>query len=413
MTVAQEIINLDLLKSTISEISVSNNEPDCILKHRFNMIDLYSKTMLPERVNHLWKYLDPSLFQINNYTLSATATEVVLQNENQNDGVVFCKLKDAFKNESVKDVIKSKFGFLLKQDITKLSLLNEATWSCGYFLYLSKGVCLDKPLIATLNTCFHTGQLESSRVLIVLEDGASVNLIDEYQSCAANNLLSNVVVEVFLGKNSKLNYLNLQLRGTETIQHFLQRTQVEEGASFNNLIVALGGNITKADLRVDLAGELAECYTNGFVLGEGNQIFDHHTVLNHVAPRTKSGLDFRVALKDKSRSAYTGNLLINHEAVKCSAYQENRNLLLSPNAKAESIPELEIFTNDVEKCSHGVTMGQVDKDQIFYLRSRGLTEKEAERLIIEGFLEPQVAKIPDENLKNEVWSRVKAKIANV
>ena len=143
------------------------------------------------------------------------------------------------------------------------------------------------------------------------------------------------------------------------------------------------------------------------------QKFDHHTTIEHIAPHTKSELNFRVALKDKARSAYTGNLKIAHEAVKSDAHQENRNLLLSEDAKAESIPELEILTNDVIRCNHGVTVGQVDKDQVFYLMSRGLTHKEAERIITLGFLEPTISQIPDESLKEEILKSIEAKLENL
>ena len=118
----------------------------------------------------------------------------------------------------------------------------------------------------------------------------------------------------------------------------------------------------------------------------------------------------KVQGRDKSRSAYTGNLKISHEAIKSDAHQENRNLLLSDEAKAESIPELEILTNDVVRCNHGVTVGQIDKEQIFYLTSRGLSQKEAEQVIVEGFMEPTISRIPEEALREEIMSKIKNKL---
>ena len=251
------------------------------------------------------------------------------------------------------------------------------------------------------------------RNLIVLEEGADISLIDEISSDEDSTTSINIVSEIFLAKGAKLNCLNLQTNNKNTTQHFFQRANLEEHSEFINLIVGLGGKISKTDLGTSLNGYGASTIIYGIVLGDETQKFDHHTRIEHIAPHTKSALNFRVALKDKARSAYTGNLKIAHEAVKSDAHQENRNLLLSSEAKAESIPELEILTNDVIRCNHGVTVSQVDKEQIYYLTSRGLNQKDAERIIIEGFFEPTISRIPDESLREEISSKIKAKLENL
>jgi Fe-S cluster assembly protein SufD len=167
--------------------------------------------------------------------------------------------------------------------------------------------------------------------------------------------------------------------------------------------------VTKADLGSHLEGPGANVELVGFLCGEGKQHFDHHTVHDHRAPHTYSDLDFKVVLKDKARSAYTGLIRIEPDAPQSEAYQENRNLLLTEGAKAESIPELEILTDDV-KCTHGATMGNLDPEHLFYLMSRGLSRGEALRLIVGGFIEPTLSRIPEdlrERLRDHVEDRIK------
>ncbi len=371
----------------------------------------YEKTSLPDRVSHLWKYTDPSVFipDLNNAKSSKSKIEFSINEESLKKGVILLELNEAFKNRN--DLLEKYFDKLVSSEPNKINLLNQSLWNTGYFLYIPKGVKLESPII--VKSFVDSGNFEAKRILIVLDEGSSASLIDEVLSPDDLKISINCVSELFLGNNSQLSYLNINLTGGQTTNHLFQRATLGQNSEFSNLVIALGGKITKADMRSVLKEENSKMHTYGIVLGDDKQHFDHHTILDHQASFTKSSLDFRVALKDKAKSAYTGNLKIVHEALKCSAVQENRNLLLSEAAKAESIPELEILTNDVEKCSHGVTMGKVDKDQIYYLMSRGLTEKESEKMVIEGFLEPTISKIPDETLRKEVRSRIEQKLASL
>ena len=396
-----------------------NEEPKWLKEKRQLAWERHQGESLPDRVAHLWKYSDPNWFEINtdNYSnktsnLNSFTANLNLDTEAINKGAILCKLSDALSNKTINHHIETNLGNLTNQHQNRLSLLNESLWSDGYCLYVPKGIKVNKPIISKL-ALSPTSQNEIIRILIIMEEDSSASLIEEVTSNEGTPHITNIVTEVFLKKNAKLDYLNLQTQNKSATHHVYQRALLNDNAKLVSLIVSLGGKISKLDLGATLNGDNANISTYGIVLGDGIQRFDHHTTIEHVAPHTKSELDFRVALKDKARSAYTGNLKINHSAAKSSAHQENRNLLLSNEAKAESIPELEILTNDVVKCNHGVTVGQVDKDQIYYLMSRGLNEKEAERLIIEGFLEPTISRIPDEHQKEEIQSQVKVKLESL
>lgn len=392
----------------MTQLKEKTIEPAWLIEKREIANKSYLSEALPDRVLHLWKYTDPSLFMadLSKVKFEKSKLEFSISEEAVKKGVILLELSEAVNTKH--DLVKCYFDKLVSKELNKINLLNQAFWTSGYFLYVPKGVILDTPIIVKSNLSLP--DFEAKKILIVVEEGASLSLIDEALSSDDLNTSINCVSEIFLGKKSKFSYLNINLTGKQTVNHLFQRAELGEKSELSNLVIALGGKTIKSDMRFILNEVSSKLNAFGIVLGDDKQHFDHHTIMDHQASLTESTLDFRVALKDKAKSAYTGNLKIIHEALKCSAIQENRNLLLSENAKAESIPELEILTNDVEKCSHGVTMGKVDKDQIYYLMSRGLTEKESEKMIIEGFLEPTISKIPDETLREEVRSRVEQKL---
>ena len=410
-TTTLEKINYPVL---IAQHSALLNEPKWLTDKRQSAWQLYGAELLPDRVTHLWKYSDPDWFELDgrNISFEKIKSKLTLSEEAKNKGIILSGLHEALLIEKNKKIIESKLGALTDNYPNKINYLNDATWSNGLFLYIPRGIKLDEPIMAR-TLINQANKLSALKVLIVLEEEANISFIDGISSNGPEDFLTNIVVEIFLARGSKLNYLNIQTNSKETTQHFFQRALLEDHSELTNLIVALGGKLTKADLGTTLNGTSAGVSTYGIVLGDGVQKFDHHTTIDHKVAHTRSYLNFRVAIKDKARSAYTGNLKIAHEAVKSEAEQENRNLLLSSDARAESIPELEILTNDVIKCNHGVTVGQVDKEQIYYLMSRGLTQKDAERIVIEGFLEPTISRIPLPSLREEILGKIKSKLENL
>lgn len=414
------------LKSTESEPVLSKDviaklfkeqEPLWLTKFREKALEAYNKTSLPDRVSHLWKYSDPSLFDVSTDSKFLTTKDFLfssnlLPEEGKQKGIIINEFCRVLSDSDSSKIIQNKLGQIVDNYPNRIKYLNDVFFSGGFFLYVPAGIKINEPIITKISSS-GSNKFGALRGLIVLDKNASVSFIDEIVSVGSNDLHTNVVLEIFLESGAKLNYLNLQSHDREVTHHIFQRAWVNENAELNNLIVSLGGKNVKADLGAELIGQGACVNTYGIVLGDGEQRFDHHTTISHNKPFTKSSLDFRVALKDKARSAYTGNLKILHEAVKSDAHQENRNLLLSDKAKAESIPELEILTNDVVRCNHGVTVGQVDKEQIYYLMSRGVDEKTAEKIIIQGFLEPTISRIPDEKLKEEVLNKINNKLENL
>lgn len=376
--------------------------------------EAYKKELLPGRVSHQWKYSDPNDFIPNPEkfsNISKVETPRWGVSGYSQKGVIVLDIISAIKQHE--DLFRSCFGKLISKSPSKITLLNEAYWNSGFFIYIPKKMHIGD-VITMSNGLTKSNSFYPTRNFVYLEEGAEAKLSGLMYSPDASNSYSNVVTEVFLEKGAKLTHAIIQNYSDSIRYHHAQRALLSEGSELSNIIISIGGEKSKLDFGVNLNEKGASASIYGIVLGNKKQTFDHHTSIKHNAPMTNSYLDFKVALKDKAKSAFTGNLFIDHSAVKSSAYQENRNLLLSEDAKAESIPELEILTNDVKRCSHGVTVGKIDMSQIFYLMSRGLSFEEAEILIVKGFLEPTISKIPESSpsIKRDIEMRIKQKLGD-
>jgi Fe-S cluster assembly protein SufD len=188
------------------------------------------------------------------------------------------------------------------------------------------------------------------------------------------------------------------------------RTCWQRDATVETLHIALGGKLSRATVRTSLAASGASAKMLGLVVGSDRQLFDHHTQQNHFAPHTTSDLLYKSALKDQSRSVFAGLIRAGREAQKTDAVQTSRNLLLNAKARADAIPMLEIEANDL-RCTHAATVAPVDEEQLFFLRSRGLSRTEAQQMIVEGFVEPVIAELPAAGLREALSAFVAAKVA--
>ena len=218
------------------------------------------------------------------------------------------------------------------------------------------------------------------------------------------------VVEIHVGENAKLQFVELQSFGKNVWNFSNERARVENNGSIEWTFGAIGSHLTKNFTDLDLVGDGAVGKMSGFYFTNGSQHLDHDTQQNHLAPHTTSDLLFKGALLDQSRSVWQGMIYVAPEAQKTDGYQANRNLILSSKAHADSLPGLEILADDV-RCTHGATVGKIDQDEIFYLLSRGIPQKEAERLIVEGFFDPIMQRIPFEGVRNRFQKYIHDKMA--
>jgi len=291
----------------------------------------------------------------------------------------------------------------------KLTAMARAYATGGAVFIVPRGVKVSLPLQAFV--AVEEAQAVFPHTLVILQEGARVTLLDGLVSPdLPTRAFGSGVADLILGEGAELTYVLFQLwgQGMEYFHH--QRAVLGRDSHLTTITVALGATLSKVTIESVLSSPGAVSDMLGVVFGDGNQHFDHHTVQMHTVGSTTSDLLFKVALDEQAYSAYSGLIRIDPGAQKANAYQRNENLVLSSSAHAETLPNLEIEANDV-RCTHGATVAPVDIEQMFYLMSRGLAPRDAKRLIVEGFLQPVLDRIPAKSLREMVTAKVDEKIA--
>jgi Fe-S cluster assembly protein SufD len=266
---------------------------------------------------------------------------------------------------------------------------NEDTWDGGAFVWVPRGVRVEAPILLTAVSAA-AGTALQRRVLIVLEDGAEAEVWEQYLSGSPDDeTLLNTVVELVVGENAHLRYVCGQDLNERSWIFGAQRAEVARDGSLDWVVVGFGGGNGRVRTETLLAGEGASGKVTGAYAPHARQHIDFDTTQEHGAPHTTSDLAFRGILSDRSQAVWRGMIKVDPGAQQTDAFQECRNLLLSKRAHADAIPGLEILANDV-RCTHAAAIAQIDKEQLFYLRSRGLDTAVSTRLVIEGFMQELV-----------------------
>ncbi len=325
-------------------------------------------------------------------------------------GVVFTDLRTAEREHP--DLVARLAGEIVRPEEGKFAALAAAFAQNGVFLYVPAGVTAEQPLHSVLWGP-GAGLGHTSHLIVWLEPGASVTYVHEAASPdEAGHALHAGLVEIHVGEDASLRFVELQSWGRHVWNFSHERARVERGGSLDWIFGAVGSHLTKNFSELDLVGEGASGRMSGFYFTEGVQHLDHDTQQNHLAPHTTSDLLFKGALRDKSRSVWQGMIYVAPGAQKTDGYQANRNLVLSDKARADSIPGLEICADDV-RCTHGATVGKIEAEPLFYLCSRGIPPKEAERLVVEGFFDPIMQRIPFEGVRTRFQQAIHEKMVGV
>jgi Fe-S cluster assembly protein SufD len=291
----------------------------------------------------------------------------------------------------------------------KFAAHNAAVWQHGLLVVVPKGVELEQPLYVRVANSLDGGSL-FWRLLVVAGAQSRFTLIEEYASAEPElSGYTNSAVELFVEQGAKLEYVSLQNLSRETWHFASHHARVERDAELDWVTGGFGSKKGKVRIQNDLAGPGATSRVTGAYFSDGTQHLDYDTFQEHMAPSTTSDFAFKGALRDESTCVWRGMIRVEKDAQKTNAYQENRNLLLSEKAHADSIPGLEILANDV-RCTHGATVGQVDREQLFYLMARGLPRSEAERLIVRGFFSEILDRIELEPVREALGAALEARI---
>jgi len=323
-------------------------------------------------------------------------------------GVIFTDLYTAERENP--ELVARMTGQTVSPEEGKFAALAGALSQNGVVLYVPKGVTVEQPLNSLLwgpgvDLAF------LSHILVWVDEGASVTYVHEAASPNENGpALHAGIVEIKVSDNASLRFVELQSWGRHIWNFSHERVSVGRDGNLDWIFGAIGSRLTKNFSELNLVGEGATGRMSGFYFTDGNQHLDHDTQQNHLAPHTTSDLLFKGALKGHSRSVWQGMIYVAVGAAKTDGYQANRNLVLSPNARADSIPGLEILADDV-RCTHGATVGKLEQEPLFYLKSRGIPEKEAERLLVEGFFDPIMQRIPYEGVRARFQQAIHEKTA--
>ncbi|MFK8058597.1 MAG: Fe-S cluster assembly protein SufD [Polaribacter sp.] len=317
-----------------------------------------------------------------------------------------CLMSSALNSQKYKPVIDKYFNKIAKQD--NLTSLNTAFATEGAYINIPKNTEVKKPIqIINFTTGSEAATMVQPRNLIVVGENSQVQIIERHQSLTSNAVLSNVVTEIFADKASNVDHYKIQ--NDKITASLVDNTYVEQKS---NSVVSVhtfsfGGNITRNNLNFYQKGEYIDSILKGITISEGKQHIDHHTLVHHIEPNCESHQDYKGIYDERSTAVFNGKVIVNKEAQKTNAYQQNNNILLSDKATINAKPQLEIFADDV-KCSHGCTIGQLDDDALFYMQQRGIPEKQGKGLLMYAFANTvlESVKIP------EVKQRITKIIAN-
>ena len=323
-------------------------------------------------------------------------------------GVIFTDLKSA--ERKYPEILKNILGKIVKSDEGKFAALAAAFAESGVLVYVPKGIEVEHPLHSILWGPGN-GLAHFSHILIWLEEGASLTYVHEAASLDESDgqTMHAGLVEIKVGVGANLRFVELQSWGKHVWNFSRKRARVEKDGNLDWVFAAVGTHLTKDFSDLDLVGEGAIGKMSGFYFTDGTQHLDHDTQQNHFAPNTNSDLLFKGALQGKSRSVWQGMIYVAPDAQKTDGYQANRNLVLSKQARADSIPGLEIMADDV-RCTHGATVGKIDENELFCSRSRGIKLPDAERLIVEGFFDPIMQRTPFEGVQDRLRQIISRKM---
>ncbi len=324
------------------------------------------------------------------------------------DDMDICLLSSALDKPKYKLVIENYFNRIAKQD--NLTSLNTAFANEGAYIYIPKNVEVEKPIqIINFTTGAENATMLQPRNLIVAERNSHVQIIERHQSLTDNAAFTNSVTEIFVDTHASVDYYKIQNDkvNASLVDNTYIEQQKESLCSVHTF--SFGGNITRNNLNFFQKGERIDSILKGVTITEGKQHVDHHTLVHHIEPNCESHQDYKGIYGERSTGVFNGKVVVEKEAQKTNAYQQNNNILVSDKATINAKPQLEIFADDV-KCSHGCTIGQLDDQALFYMQQRGIAKKEAKALLMYAFANTVLESVKIPEVKKRITNIIASKL---
>lgn len=317
------------------------------------------------------------------------------------DEVECLSLKHALSNDKYQSVIEGHLNKIATKD-NPFCLLNEAMYSDGFFLHVPKNKVIEKPIhLFYISQNQNDNTFYNTRNLLVVEEGAQVEVIESHHNLDDHFVFTNAVTEIFVASNAKADWHKLQNDSDTSymVDYSFVKQERDSLATVNTF--SFGGKLVRNNLDFIQEGENINSFMNGITIIGKEQLVDHHTAVHHNKPNCESYQNYKGIYKDKAHGVFNGKVFVDKIAQKTNAYQQNNNILLSEGASVDSKPQLEIFADDV-KCSHGCTVGQLNEEALFYLRARGISKKEAQALLLYAFANDAMQNIDIDPLREKV-----------
>ena len=392
-------------KSLLSELSDNNNEPSWLLEKRQNALTLFQDTPMPSFIYGLNINLkiDLNLSDLDTSKSSEIKKEII----NNNKEIKIYNLAEALEN--IPELLKEYFMNKIIPANDKFTSFHQAFVNNIQVIHIPKNTVAKDPIEIT---SIINSQINFDHLIIIAEDNSEITIFEDLKSENEEKSYISKLVEVSVGNNAKVNYSNLQTLNKNSFLFTKKRAITDRDSSMNWLDCCFGSNTTSSEITSNLNGEGSEARNYGIFFGDDNQQFDLVVNSMHNAPNTSSDIFSKGALTDSSKCIYHGLVKIQQNAPGSNGYQKEDTILLSPNAIADAIPDLEIDNSDV-KCSHGATIGKIDEEKLFYLRTRGFDKNAATKIYIKGFFNQLIKNMESKKLRESIDILMDNKMKNI
>jgi Fe-S cluster assembly protein SufD len=394
-------------------MTTTSAEPTWLAARRERAAAASAELTLPDATVPGWEFTDLGGLDLDAFPPARAESEggdAVFEDVAAPDGVTAIPLAQAVAEQP--ELVERHLGSVVASEGDPFAARNDAEWRSGLLVHVGAGVVAEAPVIArAVQAAAERGTYW--RTLIVVEEGAQAEVWEQYLSAAPDlGGLFNTVTELVVGPGARLRYVSAQALSEKAWIFGTQRAEVDRDGSLEWVALGFGSARGKIRMETNLAGRGSEAKVTGAYVGRGRQHLDFDTTQEHAAPNTTSDLAFRGLLDGRSTAVWRGMIRVDPGAQQTDAFQESRNLLLSTRAHADAIPGLEIQANDV-RCTHAAAVAQIDREQLFYLRAHGLGFKQAQRLVIEGFLQELVERFPAGALHNALSAALERRLVAV
>jgi Fe-S cluster assembly protein SufD len=367
-----------------------------LLKHKFKPAINAQSVSLKEVDRFRFNGMKCSLMVFVNGFFSEELSEI----NSIKDKITIKSLSTAIKEND--PYVQKHFAKYADSSTQIFTALSTAYLMDGAFIHIPEGILIEEPIhIMFLSSSTDEKILSHPRNLIIAEKNTQSLIIEHYAGIDNSIYFTNAVTEIFAGENAVVHHTKIQEESKSSFHIARMETVQERNSLFTSNMISLGGEITRNDFNTKFIGSGGESELNGLFLIDGSQLFDAHTLIDHASPHCNSHELYKGILDGKSRGVFNGKVIVRKDAQKTNAFQENNNIILSNEALVNTKPQLEIFADDV-KCSHGATVGQLDNEALFYLKSRGIGEDKSRDILIHAFASDVVRRIKIDKIKEHI-----------